>query len=76
VNEEKNTAGERAIQNNTRANKKAYKLARTKEKRLFRKKARQLDALREKPHYFSIILIIDTPKSFFFIFFNVNNDNY
>jgi hypothetical protein len=31
--------------------------------------------LREKPHYFSIILIIDTPKSIFF-FFNVNNDNY
>jgi hypothetical protein len=35
------------------------------------------NTLREKPHYFSIILIIDTPKSiFFFIFFNVNNDNY
>jgi hypothetical protein len=34
-------------------------------------------ALREKPHYFSIVLIIDTPKSiFFFIFFNVNSDNY
>jgi hypothetical protein len=33
--------------------------------------------LREKPHYFSIILIIDTTKSiFFFFFFNVNNDNY
>jgi hypothetical protein len=24
--------------------------------------------LREKPHYFSIILIIDTPKSIFFFF--------
>jgi hypothetical protein len=40
---EKNAARERAIQNNTRGNKKAYKLARTKEKRLFIKKARQLD---------------------------------
>jgi hypothetical protein len=27
------------------------------------------DTLREKPHYFSIILIIDTPKSIFFLFF-------
>jgi hypothetical protein len=43
VNEEKNAARERAIQNNTRGNKKAYKLARTKKRRLFRKKARQLD---------------------------------
>jgi hypothetical protein len=43
VNEEKNAVRERAIQNNTRGNKKAYKLARTKERRLFRKKARQLD---------------------------------
>jgi hypothetical protein len=43
VNEEKNAARERAIQNNTRENKKAYKLARTKERRLFRKKARHLD---------------------------------
>jgi hypothetical protein len=43
VNEEKNAARERAIQNNTRGNKKAYKLTRTKERRLFRKKARQLD---------------------------------
>jgi hypothetical protein len=43
VNEEKNATRERAIQNNTRGNKKAYKLARTKERRLFRKKARQLD---------------------------------
>jgi hypothetical protein len=43
VNEEKNAARERAIQNNTRGKKKAYKLARTKERRLFRKKARQLD---------------------------------
>jgi hypothetical protein len=43
VNEEKNTARERAIQNNTRVAKQSYKLARTKEKRLFRNKARQLD---------------------------------
>jgi hypothetical protein len=43
VNEEKNAAREQAIQNNTRGNKKAYKLTRTKERRLFRKKARQLD---------------------------------
>jgi hypothetical protein len=27
------------------------------------------DTLREKPHYFSIILIIDTPKSIFFFYF-------
>jgi hypothetical protein len=38
VNEEKNAARERAIQNNTRGAKNAYKLARTKERRLFRKK--------------------------------------
>jgi hypothetical protein len=43
VNEEKNVVRERAIQNNTRGAKKAYKLARTKERRLIRKKARQLD---------------------------------
>jgi hypothetical protein len=43
VHEEKNAARERAIQNNTRGNKNAYKLARTKERRLFRNKARQLD---------------------------------
>jgi hypothetical protein len=43
VNEQKNAARERAIQNNTREAKNAYKLARTKERRLFRKKARQLD---------------------------------
>jgi hypothetical protein len=43
VNEEKNAARKRAIQNNTRGAKNAYKLARTKERRLFRKKARQLD---------------------------------
>jgi hypothetical protein len=41
VNEEKNAARERAIQIKTRGVKNAYKLARTK--RLFRKKARQLD---------------------------------
>jgi hypothetical protein len=43
VNEEKNAARERAIQNNTRGAKNAYKLTRTKEKRLFRKEARQLN---------------------------------
>jgi hypothetical protein len=43
VNEEKNITRERAIQINTRGAKNAYKLARTKETRLFRKKAKQLD---------------------------------
>jgi hypothetical protein len=43
VNEEKNAARDRAIQIKTRGVKNAYKLARTKERRLFRKKARQLD---------------------------------
>jgi hypothetical protein len=43
VNEEKNAARERVIQIKTRGVKNAYKLARTKERRLFRKKARQLD---------------------------------
>jgi hypothetical protein len=43
VNEEKNAARGRAIQNNTRGDKNAYKLAGTKERCLFRKKARQLD---------------------------------
>jgi hypothetical protein len=43
VNEEKNAARERAIQNNTMGAKNAYKLARKKERSLFRKKARQLD---------------------------------
>jgi hypothetical protein len=43
VNEEKNAARERAIQNNTRGAKNAYKLARMKKRRLFRKKARQLN---------------------------------
>jgi hypothetical protein len=38
VNEEKNAARERAIQIKTRGVKKGYKLARTKERRLFRKK--------------------------------------
>jgi hypothetical protein len=38
VNEEKNAARERAIQNNTREAKNTYKLARTKQRRLFRKK--------------------------------------
>jgi hypothetical protein len=41
VNEEKNTARERVIQINTRGAKNAYKLARTKERRLFIKKERQ-----------------------------------
>jgi hypothetical protein len=40
VNEEKNAARERAIQNNTRVGKNAYKLARTKERRLLRKRQR------------------------------------
>jgi hypothetical protein len=44
VNEEKNAARERAIQIKTRGAKNAYKLARTKERRLFRKKANQHDA--------------------------------
>jgi hypothetical protein len=43
VNEGKNAARERAIQIKTRGAKKAFKLAPTKERRLFRKKARQLD---------------------------------
>jgi hypothetical protein len=43
VNVEKNAARERAIQSKTRGAKNAYKLARTKERRLFRKKVRQLD---------------------------------
>jgi hypothetical protein len=43
VNEEKNAARELAIQNNTRGTKNAYKLARTKVRRLLRKNARQLD---------------------------------
>jgi hypothetical protein len=43
VNEEKNAARERSIQSNTRGTKTSYKLARTRESRLFRKKARQLD---------------------------------
>jgi hypothetical protein len=38
--EEKNAARERAIQAKTRGAKNAYKLTRTKERRLFRKKAR------------------------------------
>jgi hypothetical protein len=37
VNEKKNATGERAIQNNTRGAKNAYKLARTKATRFFRK---------------------------------------
>jgi hypothetical protein len=43
VNEEKNATREQAIRIKTRGVKNAYKLARTKERRLFRKKARQLD---------------------------------
>jgi hypothetical protein len=43
VNEGKNAARERAIQIKTRGAKNAYKLARTEERRLLRKKARQLD---------------------------------
>jgi hypothetical protein len=40
VNEEKNAARERAIQIKTRGAKNAYKLVRTKERRLFRKKSK------------------------------------
>jgi hypothetical protein len=43
VHKEKNATREQAIQNNTRGAKNGYKLAQTKERRLFRKKARQLD---------------------------------
>jgi hypothetical protein len=43
MNEEKNAASERAIQNKTRGAKNASKLPRTKERRLFRNKAWQLD---------------------------------
>jgi hypothetical protein len=43
VNKEKNAARDRAIHIKTRGAKNAYKLARTKERRLFRKNARQLD---------------------------------
>jgi hypothetical protein len=43
ANEEKNAARERAIQIKTKGVKNAYKLARTKGRRLFRKKSRQLD---------------------------------
>jgi hypothetical protein len=42
-NEEKNATRERAIHTKTRGAKNAYKLARTQERRLFRKKARLLD---------------------------------
>jgi ketopantoate reductase len=42
VNEEMNADRERAIRIKTRGAKNAYKLARAKERRLFRKKARQL----------------------------------
>jgi hypothetical protein len=43
VNEQKYAARERAIQMKTRGAKNAYKPARTKERRLIRKKAMQLD---------------------------------
>jgi hypothetical protein len=43
MNAEKNASRERAIPNNNRGAKNAYKLARTKDRRLFRNKARQLD---------------------------------
>jgi hypothetical protein len=43
VNEEKYAAREKAIQNKTRGAKNAYKLARTEERRLSRKKARHVD---------------------------------
>jgi hypothetical protein len=56
VNEENNAARERAIQIKTRGAKNAYKLARTKERRFFSKKARQLDkeALIEIERHWSI----------------------
>jgi hypothetical protein len=43
VNEDKNAARDRSIQIKTRGVKNAYKLPRTKERRLFKKKARKLD---------------------------------
>jgi hypothetical protein len=43
VNEKKNATRKRAIQIKSRGAKNAYKLAWTKEKRLFRKKVSQLD---------------------------------
>jgi hypothetical protein len=43
VNEEKNAGRERAIQIKTRGATNAYKLSRTKERRLFRKKAKQFN---------------------------------
>jgi hypothetical protein len=43
VNEKTNAARERVVQIKTRGTKNANKLARTKERRLFRKKARLLD---------------------------------
>jgi hypothetical protein len=43
VNEEKNASRERVIQTKTRGTKNADKPARIRERRLFRKKARQLD---------------------------------
>jgi hypothetical protein len=43
VNEEKNAARVRAIQIKTRGGKNAHKLAQIRERRLFRKKTRQLD---------------------------------
>jgi hypothetical protein len=56
VNEEKNATRERAIQIKTRGVKNAYKIARTKDMRLFWKKARQLDegALIEIERHWSI----------------------
>jgi adenylate kinase len=56
VNEEKNVARERAIQIKIRGVKNIYKLAWTKERRLFRKKARQIDkeALNEIERHQSI----------------------
>jgi hypothetical protein len=43
VNEEKNAARERVIQIKTRGAKNSYKLSRTKDRRLFSKKAKQFD---------------------------------
>jgi hypothetical protein len=57
VNKEKNDAKERAIQIKNRGAKNGYKLARAKERRLFRRKAKQLDekALIELERHRSIV---------------------
>jgi hypothetical protein len=49
VNEEKNAARERATQIRTRGARNAYKVARTKERRLFRKKQGRLSKILQAP---------------------------